>query len=117
MHRYASNNQKLCWAAVAAIETGNAAALGSVMNDAQQVALQAAAVHATKPSVIPSLFVLPVVSRSPHAYMQAFNQCAIENCREQLLAPRLREVMASPALRRSSFSLSPTSLSHLSLTL
>ena len=39
MHRYASNNQKLCWAAVAAIETGNATALGSVMNDAQQVAL------------------------------------------------------------------------------
>ena len=23
---------------------------------------------------------------------QAFNQCAIENCREQLMAPRLREV-------------------------
>ena len=24
---------------------------------------------------------------------QAFNQCAIENCREQLMAPRLREVI------------------------
>ena len=40
MHRYASNNQKLCWAAVAAIETGNTTALASVMLDAQQVSTQ-----------------------------------------------------------------------------
>jgi hypothetical protein len=36
MHRYVSNNQKLCWSAVTAIETGNTVALASVMADAQQ---------------------------------------------------------------------------------
>jgi galactokinase len=74
MHRYASNNQKLCWAAVTAIELGNPAALGSVMMDAQQ----------------------------------AFNQCAIENCREQLMAPRLREVMNNAALRKVSLAIKGT---------
>ena len=71
MHRYVSNNQKLCWMAAAAVETGNVSSLASVMMDAQQ----------------------------------AFNQCAIENCREQLMAPRLREVMSNPALRRVSLAI------------
>ena len=35
LHRYSANNQKLCWSAVTAIETGNITALASLMTDAQ----------------------------------------------------------------------------------
>lgn len=65
MHRYVANNQKMCWLAVQAIETGCLAELSDAICDSQRL----------------------------------FDDCAIDNCPNQLKSPKLHSVMADTELR------------------
>ncbi len=84
MHRYQSNNQKLAWLAVAAIERGEV-----------NVSLQ------LNPMSY-SYFDFYQIQRLANAMIDAqqmFDDCAIDNCPSELTSPRLHSVISHPGLR------------------